>query len=344
MIRSVVFLIVLLGLAALALPAARDLEVYVIDTEGGKAMLVVSPSGQSMLVDAGFPGYNGRDADRIAEAARAAGVRQFDYLVVTHYDLDHVANVPEAVSRIPARVFVDHGPNANQNPRAQKTVDAYLELADKAKRLTVKPGDKIPIEGLDVRVVTSDGKNLAAPLKGAGAPNQHCAGVVRKQWPRGNEDVSENAMSIGLLYTYGNFRMLDLADLTWNKELALMCPVNPIGTVDLFMVSHHGMDISNSPALVHALQPRVAVMNNGAKKGGAPAGWQAVRSSPGLEDLWQLHYSIPGGAQANSPEEFIANLEGGPDGKWIKVSAQQNGGFTVTNGRTGTPKMYKRRK
>lgn len=340
--RTAVFLIVFLLVAA-ALPA-RDLEMYVVDTEGGKALLIISPSGQSMLLDAGFPGYNGRDTGRIVEAARAAGVKQFDYLVVTHYDLDHVANVPDTVSRIPARVFVDHGPTADSNPRSRKTVEAYEQLAAKAKRLSVKPGDRIPIKGLDVLVVASAGEKLAAPLKGAGAPNAFCASVEPRKWPRGNEDVSENAMSIGLLFTYGNFRMLDLADLTWNKELALMCPNNPIGAVDLFMVSHHGMDISNSPALVHALHPRVAIMNNGPKKGGAPGGWKAVRSSPGLEDLWQLHYSIPGGPQANSPEEFIANLEGGEDGKWIRVSARKDGSFTVTNGRTGTPKTYKRRK
>jgi competence protein ComEC len=147
---------------------------------------------------------------------------------------------------------------------------------------------------------------------------------------------------VGLLFTFGRFRMLDLADLTWNKERALMCPNNPIGTVDLFMVSHHGNDISNSPALVHALKPRVAIMNNGARKIGAPAALKVIRSAPGLEALYQLHWSVRAGAEGNAPDEFIANLQDSPDGKWIKVSASQDGSFTVTNGRTGASRAFKR--
>lgn len=146
---------------------------------------------------------------------------------------------------------------------------------------------------------------------------------------------------MGLLFTFGQFRMVDLADLTWNKELALMCPNNPIGTVDLFMVSHHGHDISNSPALVHALRPRVAIMNNGARKIGAPAALKVIRSSPGLQALYQLHWSVAAGREDNTPDEFIANLQDSPDGKWIKVSARQDGSFTVTNGRTGATRTFR---
>ena len=338
--------ICLLGMAVLSsaslLHAADTLDMYVIDTEGGKALLVVSPAGQSMLIDAGFPGYKDRDAIRIEEAAKAAGVKRFDYLVVTHYDLDHVNNVPATVARIPAETFVDHGPSVVNDPGTTAAVKAYDAVVAKAKHLVVKAGDKIPFQGVDVLVVTSAGQAIKTPVEGEGSPNPLCPTTQPMIWKGTNEDESENAQSVGLLFAFGKFRMLDLGDLTWNKEVALMCPNNPIGTVDVFMVSHHGNDISNSPALVHALRPRVAIMNNGARKIGALSILKTIRSSPGLEALYQLHWSVRGGAEGNAPDEVLANLQDSPDGKWIKVSASQDGSFTVTNGRTGASRTFKR--
>jgi competence protein ComEC len=315
--------------------AAKTLEIYVIDTEGGKAMLLVSPSGQSMLVDTGFPGYSDRDAIRIEEAAKAAGIRKFDFLVVTHYDLDHVNNVPATIARVPADVFMDHGQAVAKDPFTSKAVTAYLEATAKAKRIVLRTGDKIPFKGLKVLVVTSAGERIKRPLTGAGAPNQSCSGSK----PHPQPDPSENAQSVGLLYTFGKFRMLDLGDLTWNKELELMCPRNLIGTVDLFMVSHHGNDASNSPALIHALRPKVTIMNNGARKIGAPVVLKTIQSSPGLQAAYQLHWSENAPAD-NPPDEFIANLRDSPDGKWIKVSVERSGKFSVTNARTGASKIY----
>jgi competence protein ComEC len=315
-------------------PATKNLDMYVIDTEGGKALLLVSPSGQSMLVDAGFPGYNDRDAIRIEEAAKAAGVNKFDFLVVTHYDLDHVNNVPATVARIPATTFFDHGDAVAKDPGTTRAVAAYLEVAAKAKRIILKPGDKIPFEGLDVLTVTSAGKVIDSPLKSGGSPNPFCSSAPPK-----SPDNSENAQSVGLLYTFGKFRMLDLGDLTWNKELDLMCPNNPIGSVDLFMVSHHGNDISNSPALIHALHPKVTIMNNGPRKMGLPAALKTIKASPGLQAAYQLHWS-ENAPSDNPPDEFIANLRDSQDGKWIKVSVEPSGRFTVTNGRTGLSKTY----
>ena len=196
-------------------------------------------------------------------------MKQFDILVTTHYDLDHVNNTPSLLAKMPAVTFVDHGPPAVKDAGTTKAFAAYEALAAKGKRMIVKPGDKIPFKGVDVLVVMSAMEALKTPVKGGGSPNPFCEATPPKTWARVNEDVSENANSIGLLFTFGKFRMLDLADLTWNRERELMCPNNPIGTVDLFMVSHHGNDISNSPALVHALRPKVAIMNNGAKKVGA---------------------------------------------------------------------------
>ncbi len=331
----------LLALFVSALPAAKTLDMYVIDTEGGKAILLISPSGQTMLVDAGFPGYNDRDANRIEEAAKAAGVTKFDYLVVTHYDLDHVNNVPATVAKIPAVTFVDHGPAVVTDPGTTRAVAAYDQLVAKAKHIVVKPGDKIPFAGVDVLVVTSALQAISKPVQGAGAANPFCAETQPLTWPRGNEDTSENAASVGLLYTFGKFRMLDLADLTWNKEIALMCPNNPIGTVDLFMVSHHGNNISNSPALVKAIKPRVTIMNNGARKIGAAAVVQLLKGLPGVEANYQMHWSA-NAPNDNPPNEFIANLQDSPDGKWIKVSVERTGTFTVTNGRTGESKTFKK--
>ncbi len=335
---------------ATALPAAKTLDMYVVDVEGGKALLLVSPSGQSMLVDAGNPGGNGRDRDRILEACKAAGVKQIDYLVVTHYDSDHVANVPAVVERMPVATFVDHGENAQKNSFTIKSVDAYLAVAGKAKRLVVKAGDKIPIKGFDVFVAMAAGKAISKPLKGAGQPNPACETTPRKTWGpdrRGvvdDHDTNENAMSIGLLVTYGKFRMYDPADVTWNKDRDLMCPVNRVGTVDMYMVSNHGTDNANSPVMVHALRPRVVLVDNGARKGGSAEVFQTVKSSPGLEDYWQMHYSVPGGEKANVAPDFIANLQDSPDGKWIKISVETNGTFTVTNTRNNFTKTYKPRK
>jgi beta-lactamase superfamily II metal-dependent hydrolase len=298
-------------------------------------MLLISPSGESMLVDAGFPGYNDRDAIRIEEAAKAAGIDHFDFLVVTHYDMDHVNNVPATVARIPARNFLDHGEAVAHDPFTTKAVAAYLEATAKAKRIVLKPGDRIPFAGVDVLVVTSAGEKIKSPVKGAGSQNPFCSGSQPKPQP----DTSENAQSIGLLYTFGKFRMLDLGDLTWNKELELMCPNNPVGTVDLFMVSHHGNDASNSQALIHALHPKVTIMNNGPRKIGAPVVLKTMQSSPGLQAAYQLHWSENAPAD-NPPDEFIANLRNSPDGKWIKVSIEQNGKFTVINARTGESKTY----
>jgi competence protein ComEC len=325
---------------ALASPAAKTLDMWLVDTEGGQALLILTPSGQSMLVDTGFPGNNDRDANRILEACKAAGIKKIDILVTTHYDLDHVNNAPATVAKIPVDLFVDHGPAAVTDRVTVAAVKAYDELWAKAKHLVVKPGDKIPFKDLDITVVTAAGKAIQTPLKGAGKPNAACAGVQPKTWPRGNEDTSENGNSVGMLFTYGKFRMVDLGDLTWNRELQLMCPNNPIGTVDLYWVNHHGNDISNTPALINGLQPRVAVMSNGARKIGAASVMKILKASPKMQALYLTHWSA-NAPNDNPADEFIANLQNSPDGKFIKVSADKKAVITVTNGRTGESKTYK---
>jgi beta-lactamase superfamily II metal-dependent hydrolase len=317
------------------LRAAGTLDVYYIDVEGGQSTLFVSPSGESMLVDTGWPDFNGRDAERIVTVAKTAGVTRLNYVVITHFHVDHVGGVPQLAERIPIGTFVDHGHSVETGREADDLFNAYVQARDRASHLIVRAGDRIPIKGIDVRVVTSTGQGILRPLEGAGQPNPYCAATKPRE-----VDPSENAQSIGMMITYGKFRTVDLGDLTWNKELGLVCPDNKLGTVDVYLSTHHGLDQSNAPAIVHALHPRVAITNNGATKGGSPEALHTIQTSPGIEDVWQLHYAQHAGKENNAPEPFIANVDQDAAVSWIKVSAQADGGFTVTNSRNGKTKTY----
>jgi beta-lactamase superfamily II metal-dependent hydrolase len=314
--------------------AAKTLDMYFVDVEGGQATLIVTPAKQSLLVDAGWPGFSGRDAGRIAAAAKAAGVKQIDYLVVTHFHTDHVGGVLQLAEKLPVKTFVDHGPNNETGRNADELNSTYAKAVATGKHLVVKPGDKIPLKGVDVTVLTADGERIQSPVSGAGMPNPLCG----RDFP---EDKTENARSLGVLITFGKFRMINLGDLTSRKEADLVCPENRVGAVDVYLTTHHGTNTSNADVIVHALKPRVAIMNNGAKKGGSPDAWQVIRKSPGLEDLWQLHFAVAGGKENNVPDSFIANLDPNCEGKHLKLAANADGSFLVTNSRNKYEKMYK---
>jgi competence protein ComEC len=324
--------------SASGLLSARNLEVYFIDVEGGQSTLVVSPSGESMLIDTGWAGHNHRDAERIAAAAKAAGVKRIDYLVITHFHADHVGGVPQLAEKLPIVNFVDHGASVEHDRNAEVLYNAYVAQRDKGKHLIVKPGDRIPIKGLDVMVLSADGEVIRTPLSGAGQPNPECANFQRHE-----VDTSENARSVGMLIRYNGFRMIDLGDLTWNKEYDLVCPNNKIGPVDVYVVSHHGMNMSGSPQLVHAISPRVAVMGNGARKGGSPEIWQTIHDTPGLEALWQLHFAVAGGQAHNSPDPFLANTEEICQGEWLRLTVQKDGSYTIWNSRNKYEQTYAKR-
>ncbi len=318
--------------------ASSDLTAYFIDVEGGQSTLFVTPSGQTVLIDTGFPGESNaeRDAKRIAAAAKDAGVTQIDYLITTHYHGDHVGGVAALAARLPVKNFVDHGETVETADAAKKLYAGYLEVASKGNHIVAKPGDKLPVKGLDWQIVSAAGKVIEKPLAGAGKPNAICAGVKPQ-----DVDTTENAQSTGSYITYGKFRIVDLGDLTWNKELDLMCPNAKIAPVDLLVVSHHGMAISSSPALVHALHPKVAIMNNGEKKGGQAPAWDVVHTSPGLVDLWQLHQIASGGKERNTDPGLTANLMGGSDaGNYLKLVAHKNGHFEVSNPASQVTKKY----
>lgn len=323
--------------ASAAAASAKVMQIYFVDVEGGQATLIVSPSGESLLIDTGWPGYEGRDADRIVAAAHQAGLKQLDYVLITHYHRDHVGGVPQLTDGIKVGTFVDHGPNLEDSEVTRADYAAYEKAIAGHAHVIVKPGWGLPIKGIEVHVLSAAGDHIASPLPGAGEANSYC-----RSEPAAAVDNTENARSVGVLITYGRFRFLDLGDLTKKKELELACPNNLLGTVDLFLVTHHGMDLSNSKALVWALHPRVAIFDNGARKGASPAAWQIVHDSPGLEDLWQLHYAAESDRDHNIAEERIANVKENCEGKGIKVSAEADGTFTVTNGRTGAHRIYKK--
>ena len=299
------------GLLAVALAtlsfAQKPLDIYFIDMEGGHSTLYVSPSGQSMLIDTGSPGD--RDVDRIMAVLEAAGVKQIDYMVLSHYHSDHIGGLEALAKRIPIKHFVDHGASVEAREQVPGFQKIYADLYEKAPRMIAKPGDKVPVAGLDVTVVTSANQVIKKPIAGApgaGKPNPACADFQPRDESRVDPD---NPQSVGLVIANGKFRTINLADFTWNSERDLMCPNNPIGTIDLYLTSHHGIDQSGSPALVHGLRPRVAVMHNGTRKGGAASTYAALHSSPGLEDIWQLHWSWTGGLENNPAGVFIANLD-----------------------------------
>ena len=338
--RIAVLIAVLLCVAACMLPAAQTgtaLNIVFIDVEGGQATLIVSPGGESMLVDAGYPGFDDRDADRIAVEAKRAGVSRIDYMVVTHYHRDHVGGVPAVAARLPIRTFVDHGATVEKGEQPDALFNAYLAVRQKGRHLPVRAGDRIPIAGIDVRVVASDGEVITKPMLAGGGANPLCKDFVRK-----DDDPTENARSVGIVVSYGGFRLIDLGDLTWNREYGLVCPINLIGPVDVYLTTHHGLSSSGSAVLVHALKPRAAIMNNGATKGGSPEAWRAVRSSPGLEDFWQLHYAVDAGSEHNSAGAFIANQDE-TTAHAIRLTAYQDGRFVVTNDRNRQSKTYERR-
>jgi beta-lactamase superfamily II metal-dependent hydrolase len=289
-------------------PAPADgsgsLHIYYIDVEGGQSTLFVGPTGESLLVDTGNPGE--RDLGRILETLETAGVSRIDHLWTTHYHVDHVGALLALAEQIPVGRFYDHGAPHEDDRIVSADFLAAYETLTLGRRTTVAPGDVFELAGADIVTLVSNGDVLESNLPGGGGENPACAGVSPLD-ESGYFD-SDNGASAGFLLTYGRFRTVDLGDLTWNGELALICPENRIGAIDLYLTSHHGLRQSGSPALVHALRPRVAVMNNGVRKGGAPEAFRVLHEAPGLEDLWQLHWSHNARLE-NAPTMFVANID-----------------------------------
>jgi competence protein ComEC len=332
-------LLALLVLAINAIYAApRNLEIYWIDAEGGAATLIVTPSGESLLVDTANRTPDDRDAKRIFAATQAAGITKIDYLLTTHFHSDHIGAMPALAKLIPIGMYMDHGESVElSRPNVAAAYKAYEELSA-GKRKILQAGDTVPLKGVNVDVIMSAGKAITKPLQGGGAKNPVCADF-KEHAPEPDPD---NDQSVGFVLKYGKFRFIDMGDLTWNYEQKLVCPANLIGKVDLYQTTHHGLDRSNSPQFVWAIAPTVAVMNNGPRKGGPAAVFETLHKSPGLEDIWQGHLALSTPKDVQAGEQMIANLGATADctGNLLKASVDANGQFTITNLRNGFSKSY----
>ncbi|HEY7296376.1 MAG TPA: MBL fold metallo-hydrolase [Xanthobacteraceae bacterium] len=335
-------------------PTAQSgkLSMYWIDTEGGAATLIVSPTGESLLIDTGFPDAD-RDAKRIYSAARQAGLDHIDHLVISHWHRDHEGGLAAFAKMMPISRFYDHGDTAS--PEDQGRLEDYRAVAGN-RRVIVKPGDKIPMKDLDVLVVTSDQKQIANPVNGGG-PNPLCANAQRMA-----PAAPENLRTVGVLLSYNKFTYLNLVDLDWYKDMELACPINKVGKVTVYQTSRHGgLDDAGSPPFLGAISPQVVIVNNGPRKGlgqtdnrakpiadphSAPYernSYLRMAKLPGLEDIWQQHLSLlDKDPNHNTAENMIANVEETADckGNWISASVAPDGKFTVVNGRNGYSKNY----
>jgi competence protein ComEC len=337
MLRKSLLTLALTG-ATLLCAASRNLDIYWIDAEGGAATLIVSPSGQALLVDTANRTPDDRDAKRIFAAAQQAGLKKIDILLTTHFHGDHIGAMQALSKMIPIEMFMDHGDSVELNrPNVAAQYKAYVELSQ-GKRKILKPGDRIPLKGADITVLMSAGNAITKAMKGGG-PNATCKDWHERTIPEPDPD---NDQSVGFLLKFGKFKFIDMGDLTWNYEKKLVCPDNLIGPVDLYQTTHHGLERSNSPQFVWGIKPRVAIMNNGPRKGGPVSVFEILRKSPGLEDIWQGHLALSIPKEVNTDEKMIANLEPTAEckGNLLKVSVAPDGKYTVTNARNGFSKTY----
>lgn len=335
------------GLAMFALPAhaeeRRGLDIYFIDTEGGAATLIVTPAGQSVLIDCGNPGS--RDAERIAKVAQQAGLQAIDDLIITHWHSDHYGGVARLSKLLPIRRFYDHGipENLAEDPKGFPLLIGAYKLASGGKSKTLKPGDVVPLQqaagspAVQLRCISGNGEVIADK---PGSPEN----AIAKDYQPMAEDKTDNARSLGFLLSFGGFRFLDLGDLTWNIEQKLVSPSDKIGPVDVFQVTHHGLNISNNPVLLRTIRPRVAIYNNGARKGGHPSVTATLRRIPDVQAIYQLHRNVTVGAQENTDPEFIANPDEKCQGESIHLATAPDGkSYTVTVGSKGKPRKYETR-
>jgi beta-lactamase superfamily II metal-dependent hydrolase len=337
--RAGALAVAVLAGAAVALPspsgaqAGRPLDLFFVDVEGGAATLMVTPAGESILVDSGWPRQDGRDAKRIEHVARyVAGVQQIDHYVTTHWHTDHYGGIEYLSKLMPVKHYWDHGvPAATEDGSKDFEIlmPAY-KRASGGKSHQVKPGDTLPLRQVGAPLGL---KVVAADAKVVGEGSETVPTSCQKHVPAPVADDSDNKRSVSLLLSAGKFGFLNCGDLTWDIEHKLACPKNRVGQVDLWQVTHHGWEASGNPALVEAMQPKVAMMVNGARKGASPRTVKMLKKAPSVEAIYQLHRAVGNSAEDNTTPERIANMEENCKGEFMRVQLSPAGDrYTVYKG------------
>jgi beta-lactamase superfamily II metal-dependent hydrolase len=332
-------------LHAWAADAPPGLRIYWVDTEGGAATLIVTPAGESVLIDCGNPGA--RDADRIYKvASEQAHLKAIDHLIITHWHLDHYGGIARLAQLLPIRHYYDHGipDTLAEDPKNFPLLIQAYKTATQGKSKSLRPGDVIELRQeagtppIRLRCLCSASEVVP---DNSGAPENP---IAREHKPK-PDDPTDNARSLGFLLTYGSFRFLDLGDLTWNIEYKLVHPTDKIGPVDVYQATHHGLDISNNPVVIKTVQPRVVVFGNGPHKGAMPEVMATLRRLPEVPAIYQLHRNLDVGAQENTDPDFIANADEKCQGEPIALAVAPDGkSYTVTVGSKGKPRRYATRR
>jgi competence protein ComEC len=321
------------------------LDIYWIDVEGGGGTLIVTPARQSILIDTGWAGPP--SAARIRDAATNAGVTRIDYLILTHFHIDHFGGAAPLAGLMPIGTVLDNGipdhdPDGQDDKRFLEWIKDYREFKAE-RRMLIQPGDTLPLQQADAAIPISlrfmGARQHFAHPPGMGGPNTLCADGTRQE-----RDTTDNANSVVSLLQFGSFKFFDGGDLTWNMEGELVCPTNSIGHVDVYQVDHHGMDISNNPLLIRSLAPTVSIMNNGPRKGGAKATLATLRAVSSIQTMYQVHRDLRGGEEYNTDDQYIANLEEKCQGNYIKCSVDPSGkSYTISIPAKGFTKTYQTR-
>ena len=344
----IVWLLALIWLA-LSAPWGRaaeaTLDIYWIDVEGGGGTLIVTPARQSILIDTGWS--TGPSAARIRDAATNAGVSRIDFLILTHFHMDHFGGAASLAALMPIGTVLDnripeHDPDGQNDEQFLSTIKPYREFKAE-RRMVIQPGESLPLQQPDSAIPISlrfmGARQHYVHPPGMGGPNSLCADATRQE-----RDTSDNANSVVSLLQFGSFKFFDGGDLTWNMEGELVCPTNSVGRVDVYQTDHHGNDSSNNPLLIRSLTPTVSVMNNGPRKGGAKTTLATLRSVSSIQTMYQIHRDVRGGTEYNTEDQYIANVEEKCEGNYIKCSVDPSGkSYTISIPAKGFAKTYQTR-